>query len=121
MLHTLIFFLSFMSLTTTFAQQMVACDYDRITRRWLTFTSNSTFLEHDNDTIRLHCKRLTDFFHDEILEEDSLFDDVYLDEVDFVEEEEAEEEEAEADEEEAEADEEEEELTELDINSTAEF
>ena len=113
MLHTLLFFLSFMSLTTTFAQQMVACDYDRITRRWLTFTSNSTFLEHDNDTIRLHCKRLTDFFHDEILEDDS-FDEVDLDEVDFVVDEDG------VDEEEA-VDEEEEEPTELEINSTAEF
>ena len=74
------------------------------------FASNSSFLEHDNETIRLHCKHLADVFQDEFLEAEDMYDEDVLDEEEDLEY---------LDEDEEDLDEEA--LSEVDIKSTAEF
>ena len=49
---------------TTAQTNMIICDYDIIVHRWIAFSTNSSFLDHDNATVKMHCNRLRDLYRD---------------------------------------------------------
>lgn len=70
MSHTVTLVLLFSMAVVAMASQMVICDYDIIVHRWLAFSTNETFLDHDNATVKMNCNRLRDLYRDPEFEKD---------------------------------------------------
>ena len=70
MSHIVTLVLLFSMAVVAMASQMVICDYDIIVHRWLAFSTNETFLNHDNATVKMNCNRLRDLYRDPEFEKD---------------------------------------------------
>ena len=68
-LFLFLFLAAFATFPRSSGSSMVICDYDATVRRWLAFTSNSTFLKDGDVRIKEHCQTLRNLFQNEVEDE----------------------------------------------------